>query len=120
MGSDDEFVNRITAVRGHYWGSKAGVRFEEFKHIMENLGLAEVAMPLFHALDDSDGLFPRGSGVVDALRLVDGMSLLAGRCQPDERVKLISANPQFLPNEVPARLRAAINGDDGGDGGNLL
>lgn len=106
--TDQSFEQMVTSVRSRYSNSREGIDREEFARITAELGIAEAAKPLFEALDNADGAYPRGSGVVDAVRLVDGLKLLAGRCSPDERAEFIVANARFLPDEVPARMMVKI------------
>jgi hypothetical protein len=106
--SDQEFDEYVTAMRRRYWDSKVGVGRDEFAAIMEELGLVEASATLFEALDAVDGIYPRGSGIVDAIRLIDGLKLVAGRCQPEERARFIADNPRFLLERVPARVSAGL------------
>jgi len=80
--SDAEFEDVIAKIRARYQ-SKEGVERDEFSRVMGELGLGEASKPLFDALDDIDGVHPRGSGVVSTARLADGLKMLAERCSPD-------------------------------------
>lgn len=103
--SDEEFAHLISVIRSRYSNQTDGIGQDEFSAIMRDLGLSEASSALFEALDNDEGLYPRGSGVVDAMRLVDGLNVLAGRYPPDQRAKFIAEHPEFLPQEVPSRLR---------------
>jgi hypothetical protein len=102
--TDAEFEQRIATVRSRYYqDSKPGLDQEEFSQIMEDFGLGDASSMLFEALDHSDGVHPRGSGVIDPARFADGLKVLAGRNLPEERLKFIRDHPQLLTNKVIAR-----------------
>jgi len=101
--STAEFQDCVESVRNRQWARKAGVDREEFDTIMAELGLAEASSALFDALDEVEGLFPRGSGKIDLVRFTEGMKLLSGQCPPEERIKFLADNPLFLRDAVPGR-----------------
>lgn len=101
--STAEFQDCVESIRNRQWARKAGVDREEFDAIMTELGLAEASSALFDALDDVEGLFPRGSGKIDLVRFTSGMKLLAGQCPPEDRIKFLADNPLFLRDAVPGR-----------------
>jgi len=100
---DEEFEKCLATIRSRYRDNQDGVGMNEFANIMAGLGLSEASVALFHALND------RGRGTVDVGCLVDGLELLAGQCLPEERVKTICDNPDFLPANVPPKLRRLIS-----------
>lgn len=57
--TNKEFEKCVAMIR-----SKDGVSREEFDVFMKDLGLGETSAALFKALDDSEGKYERGSGMV--------------------------------------------------------
>lgn len=107
--TDTEFEKCVASICSRFSDRPQGLRFDEFAHIMDELGLGEASKAVFDALDDSDGAYPRGSGLIDAVRLADGLKLLADKVSAEERLQFVSANPRFVPENVPARVRASMS-----------
>lgn len=102
---DKEFETRLRTIRSRYSDGKEGVGMDEFTGIMVDLGLGKKASEaLFNAFDDSEGQFPRGSGVVDVRRLLDGLELMASQRLPEELVRVLSDDPRSVPDQVPPVL----------------
>mmetsp|Transcript_8801 Transcript_8801/g.16779 ORF Transcript_8801/g.16779 Transcript_8801/m.16779 type:complete len:324 (+) Transcript_8801:71-1042(+) len=81
---DDELEKRPATIRSRHHDSNEGVGMDELIQTMTDLGVSKASVALRHAVDDSEGKFHRGSGVVSIGRLVDGSELLVDQCLPED------------------------------------